>query len=739
MRPNPTILTWTVAASLAAAAAMPVFAQQPPPAEGDEAQLIAVLKSDAPLFDKAKACQRLAVIGAEDAVPVLAGLLADPQLSHYARTGLEPIPDASVDAALRKAMGQLEGGLLVGVINSIGMRRDTGAVDDLVGLLRGSDPAVAAAATAALGRIASPRAVEALTRALGGPESSRPAVGDACLAAADMLLADDKQSEAVALYDAMRKADLPKHLQIAAIVGAIGARGLAGVPLLVEQLQSEDKGLFRVGLSMAQKLPGGEVTEALVAELAKLPTTSDAPPKVLAITKAEYGARDKWVDVTDKLADAVSNNGLSVEASNGLAGDPINGVVKKLRVIYMLGGEEATAEIPEGESFEIRSDVPQHPRQALLMFALGQRGDRSALPVVLEAAKSAPWDVRVSAVRVLAKLGDAGAVPVLLETAAEARGELGQAARDSLADLPGREVDATLEAMLAKSEGRKQLAVVELIGRRGITSAVPELEKLADGDNAELAAASVGALGLTVGLDELPALIGRLLEAKTPEAGSTAKEALRKACLRMPDRDACATILIDQTSAASTAAQGDLLDLLGVVGGTKALDGVSSAAREGSEAVQDAATRVLGEWMNADAAPVLLELAKAGSEKFRIRCLRGYIRIPRQLDVPLDQRISMCRKALAVAERDDERKLALEVLARYPSSGALLAVVPCLESQTLKDAAAATAVAIAEKILRNEPAAVVEPMRKTVVATGNEELADRARRLMRQGEKRSQK
>ncbi|NQT11499.1 MAG: HEAT repeat domain-containing protein, partial [Planctomycetes bacterium] len=553
------------------------------------------------------------------------------------------------------------------------------------------------------------------------------------------LLAEDKQAEAVAFYDAMREADLPKHLQIAALAGAIGARGTAGAPLLTEQLQSLDKGFFRVALSMAQTAPGKEVTEALVAELAKLPTASEAPPKVLTITKAEYGAQDKCVDVTDKLADAVSNNGLSVQAGNSLAGDPIPGVVKQLRITYTLGGQEATAEVPENELFEIRGDAPQHPRQALLMFTLGQRGDRSALPVVLEAAKSGPWDVRVSAVRVLAKLGNAAAVPVLLETAAEARGELGQAARDSLAELPGAEVDAALEAMLAKSEGRKRLAVVELIGRRGISSAVPELTKLADGDDPQLSAASIGALGLTVGLDGLPALIGRLLQAKTPEAGSTLKESLRKACLRMPDRDACATILIEPMSAASTGSKGDLLDLLGVVGGAKALDGVSSAAREGSEAVQDAATRVLGGWMNADAAPVLLELAKTGPDKFRVRCLRGYIRIPRQLDVPLDQRISMCREALAVAERDDEKKLAFEVLARYPSAGSLAAVVPYLESQSLKEAATATAVAIAEKIIRNEPAAVVEPMRKTFTATGNEELAGRARRLMRQAEKRSEK
>ena len=52
-------------------------AQQPDPAAGDEAQLIEVLQSSAELFAKAKACQRLAVIGTSESVPVLAQLLAD--------------------------------------------------------------------------------------------------------------------------------------------------------------------------------------------------------------------------------------------------------------------------------------------------------------------------------------------------------------------------------------------------------------------------------------------------------------------------------------------------------------------------------------------------------------------------------------------------------------------------------------------------------------------------------------
>ena len=121
------------------------------------AKLVEILDSaDASLFQKAKACQRLAVIGDATAVPGLARLLDDPQLSHYARIGLEPMPFPEADAALRAAMERLRGDLLVGVINSIGRRRDLQALPMLAKLRHDSDRAVSRAAAAALSRLRRP-------------------------------------------------------------------------------------------------------------------------------------------------------------------------------------------------------------------------------------------------------------------------------------------------------------------------------------------------------------------------------------------------------------------------------------------------------------------------------------------------------------------------------------------------------------------------------------------------------
>ena len=643
MRPAMKLTIGTVIACLVTAVALPLLAQQPPPAEGTEADLIAVLQSDAPLFDKAKACQQLAVTGTKQCVPVLAKLLSDQQLSHYARFALEPIPDPSVDDALRNALGELEGRHLVGTINSIGIRRDAKAVGDLTKLLGNSDAAVAAAASAALGRIHTFDAVVMLLEALKDPQPLRTAVGDACLTAGDMLLSESPNSYATAVYDTMRQADLPAYQEIAALYGAIRARGPAGLPMLAANLRAEDKALFRVALRMAQELSGDEVAEALVEELPKL---------------------DSAV------------------------------------------------------------------RQALVIHVLGNRGDKAALPVVLEVAKSGSADVRLPALRVLAKLGDVSAVPVLLATAVEMEGELAEAARDSLAKLPGEQIDRALAAKLSESEGKMQLTLIDLVGQRGIASAVSALMTLADSDDPAVRAAAIGALGLTVGPDDLPALIGRLVAAETPELAAEVKDSLRKACMRSPDRDACAGVLLAPMSKASATAKGDLLDLLGVVGGAKSLEGVAAAANSDSEPLQDAATRVLGEWMSPDAAPVLLELAKSGNAKFKVRALRGYIRIPRQLDVPLETRVAMCRQVIDVAQRDDEKKLALEVLARYPSTTSLSLAAESFATESLKEAAVTAAVLIAEKIVKAHPAAVAETMKDAMQATSDAELAKRARRML---------
>lgn len=76
-----------------------------------------------------------------------------------------------------------------------------------------------------------------------------------------------------------------------------------------------------------------------------------APP--LQIIKAEYGAGDRWLDVTEKATKAVQDGRLWLRADNSLGPDPALGVVKTLRVVYLSSGKEQTVSVRENEALSI--------------------------------------------------------------------------------------------------------------------------------------------------------------------------------------------------------------------------------------------------------------------------------------------------------------------------------------------------------------------------------------------------
>ena len=186
-----------------------------------ETKLIAVLKSDATLKEKVDACRELGRIGTKDAVAPLAALLGDEKLSHMARYGLEPNPDPAVDDALRGALGKVKGRPLVGVIGSIGVRRDTKAVKALVRLLQDADADVAQTAAQALGSIGTSDAAKALDSALANvPAANQLAFCEGLFRCAEALAAKGKREAARDIYDRLCKIRAPSHVRTGAEAAA---------------------------------------------------------------------------------------------------------------------------------------------------------------------------------------------------------------------------------------------------------------------------------------------------------------------------------------------------------------------------------------------------------------------------------------------------------------------------------------------------------------------------------------
>jgi len=170
-------------------------------------------------------CRKLMIIGTAASVPTLASLLSDKDLSHMARYALERIPAPEAAQALRDALPKLSGPLKIGVIASLGVRRDAQSVAPLAQLLTDSDPATARAAALALGDIRSPQAGKALADAKSVSEKVKPAVTDASLFCAEGLLADGNKDQALAVFKAYVGEEQPKHVRMAATKGVLACAG----------------------------------------------------------------------------------------------------------------------------------------------------------------------------------------------------------------------------------------------------------------------------------------------------------------------------------------------------------------------------------------------------------------------------------------------------------------------------------------------------------------------------------
>ncbi len=633
------ILSWSLATSTVAQSNSKEIMAKP------ASELVELVKDpNASAFEKAKACQRLAVIGAQDAVPALAALLPDEKLNLYARFALEAIPDPAVDEALRAAAVKLTGRQLVGVINSIGNRRDAKALELLTGLTGSADKPVASAAAHAVGRIGTVEAAAFLTGAIGKDSPVKRCLGDGALACAEELAAAGKKAEAVAVYEAVAKADLPKYMQIGALDGVFRLQQTEAKDLLLAQIRSADEANFKLGLSVARWMPGADVTATLAEELEKLPAE----------------------------------------------------------------------------------------RQALLLRALGDRKEAAPLPMVLAATRNDSPAVREAAVVVLAKLGDASAVAILLD-AALGDGAAAAAAKEGLKTLKAQEADAAILAKLADADAKTKAVLFELAGARRIGAAASQIRESLSSSDEAVKLAALTALGQLIELKDLDLLTSRALAAsKTPET-EAAQTALRMAALRMADRDGAAAKLAECLHGASPDNQAYLLELLGRMSGKKALQTVADAARSGDATLKESATKVLGEWPNPEAADALLQLAETDPEnKYRVRALRGYIRIARQLKLPDDVKLAMFHTAMQTAKRDEDKRIALDILSRIPSEKTLQLAASYVSEASLKDDAAKAAVAIAAKLAGQQPKAVAEAMQKIVDAQVGGDPGSRAEQLLDQ-------
>jgi HEAT repeat protein len=437
-----------------------------------EPQLIAILKSDAPLKEKADACEKLARVASRDAVPALATLLADEHLSHRARSVLEPIDDPSADAVLRQALRRLDGPLLVGVIHSLGVRRDPQAIEPLTAFLSGSNPEAGQAAAQALGRIGS-SAAPALLAGLSNPSPAlRLAVCQGLFRCAEAMPASD----ATVIYDKVQALqDLPDHVRVAALTGSIRSRGTQGLPMMMDAIRTGSPVPTADAIRVSLDLPGAAVTRALVGALSEaeeenqilllqaLGYRGDASAAPALVTFAQNGPAKRRIAAIQSLVQLRQPSSTPVLAAlakdpeptvagaawSGLAGSP--GPEADAAIVALVTASEAKTRIAA-------------------IGAIGQRRITEALPALLKAARDPDAGVGSASFKVLGELGGLPEIPEMVNalsaTQAPAAGENALIAISERQPDPIRCAEFLLPG-LATANGEVKIALLGVLGSLG--------------------------------------------------------------------------------------------------------------------------------------------------------------------------------------------------------------------------------------------------------------------------------
>lgn len=619
--------------------------------KADEPRLIALVKdSGAPLKARIDACRQLGIIGGKDSIGPLAALLGDEQLSHNARYALQMNPDPAVDEVLRNALDTVKGKPLVGVIHTIGYRRDAKAVAALASLVTSGSPVVAGAAARALGDIGNAEAAQALEQARSKvPAECRLDVYEGLLRCAETLASEGRRQAALEIYDRLYKLDAPHQVRGGALRAAILTRQAANrQKLLQEHLGNQDYILFSAAVEASHQMRSARATTILTDAM----KTLDADRKILVIQ------------------------------------------------------------------------------------ALGVRGDKGATPALLDAAKTGDSRVRVAAIQTLTELADASAVPVLVQLIDDSEREIAKAALDGLAAFPGKEADDVVMKMFAGTNPDKQRLALDLMGRRRMKSGLPVLVQAAGNAQSSVRAGAIRMIGDLGGPEQLPVIFELLDGAKESQDLTAVEGAMTAICLKAVDSKAQAEKLIDRLGKSQPAQKAAILRVLGAIGGPDALQAVHANAKSDNADVRSAAVRALGTWKTTDAAPILLAMAKEttiASEKTLF--LRGYLNLAARSDLSVEDRLTMCRQASGLIERDEERLLLVGTLGNIDSPDAVALITPYMDAAATRQEAALAIVKVAEKLLGgNEPAPfaakLIPSIEKAAQAASDEKLAGRAKAVL---------
>jgi HEAT repeat protein len=477
-----------------------------------EGRLLRFLQSDATADAKHAVFKELSRIATDASVPMLSGVLTRAETVEMARYALARIPTPAAGEALRKALETTAGKTKIGIINSLGERRDAQAVPALRGLIRSPDSQVAGAAIYALGHIASRAAFDALAAASRDANSpERQSFVDAYLLCAGILAAEGGRDDALKAYRQLDSEQESDMVRIAALTGLASLDAENSVRALQAAIDSKSPTVQAAAIRLLAGIPGRESIDALTRAFPKL-----APPAQVRVLTAlaqrgdvsgrpllnqaakasEPRVQVAGLSVLGKVGD---ENSVALLAESAAAGKgPVQTAARES--LASLRGANIDAAIIKGIA------ASKGPLQSEFILAAGERRSPEAADVLTQTIRDPDPEVRRAALRALRKVAGPSQVTGLLEalktTDADDREEAAQALAAALKKSQASDVNTVIAAYRSAGTVETRLALLGVLGQTSNAEALGVLRSALKEVNPEIVRGSI--LALTGWSDSAP-------------------------------------------------------------------------------------------------------------------------------------------------------------------------------------------------------------------------------------------
>lgn len=405
-----------------------------------ESKLISILQSSHSQIEKAAACAELKRIATRQSIPVLQTLLTNEEFSHSARYVLEPMPWPEAGQALLAALPELSGSNKVGIIDSLAMRKETTAIVPLTRLLPDPDTDVAVAAAEALGKIGGKDSATKLEAAIpNSTGASHQAQVDALLEIANFSLTHGNAGDARKIFQRLYDHEKSESDRVAAFRGLILSSGKRGISLMSSAIAGTDNARQGAALQMATHIQEPGVTGALAALLPRV-----EPPVQIALLQAldQRGDPSAAAGIVPFANHSTPDVELAAITALGDLGDGSVAILLAEKAAdappaQQAAAQEALVNLRRGPvTADMLKSIGNAPPkvQLELLRALGNRGDQSAVPKLVELAQTDNDPLRSASCQAIALLAGAHQIPELVHLVTIANGN---DARSEAADALG--------------------------------------------------------------------------------------------------------------------------------------------------------------------------------------------------------------------------------------------------------------------------------------------------------------